>query len=70
MAAALAKIQQSISNGGDGLRNGDTKTTAMEDATVMHRRRDGDYDATVFGRGLRTAVVGGSAEAKTKRRRC
>ena len=36
---------------------------------VMRRRRNGDYDATVFGRGWRTAVAGGSAGAKTKRRR-
>ena len=70
MAAASAKIQQSTSNGGDGRRDGDAKATAMEDTTVMRRQRDGDYDATVFGWGWRTAGAGGSVGAKTKRRRC
>ncbi len=41
-------------------------TTAMDSATAMRRRRDGNYNATVSGRQRRTAVAGGSAGAKTK----
>ena len=38
----------------------------MDDATAMHRQRDGDYNVKVTGWRRRTAIASGSAGAKTK----